>query len=970
MDELQFSFIGRGIFLWGVSSEPKEMFTPTIRLEIFHSSIYPSAKFIKKDCNIEMPAEQGVPIVPISMRLFYGQFDEKKPSLKKFRVSGLEISDFLTIRNILFTPINLKDGGDFRAGDSFEFFRLCLRFAYSLVARQRFLPYSRDGTSCYISNIDITEDYDLFRQLARKAPLSVRNEKTEEMETVAREIIDYFVNDIVMEAVRATIIKIKTETKTDRWLSGLIGGAGNVDREIEQGLAQWATARKSSYSPEYNMLFKLDEPAENRQEWLLSFNIQSRKDPSMIMELNELWRDPRRLPVKDLKVGLLKDLAIAAKCSRTVEGVLRGPIPHNVSLTNSEAFNFILGDTYLLKDAGFAVQIPKITQTKTNSFRVNVKFKDSGKFKIQGTGSMGLALFEFDYSVAMGDVELDHDEFMKLSESKEKLVRVKNKWVEVNPEEIKRVIRFFEKKKPMSLYDTFLLPSSEESNFEIGDVVFPDRLKDGFAGLFDAGKIEIMESTDGFEGSLRPYQKHGFSWMLYLRRLGFCGILADDMGLGKTIQAIAYFLSVRGSGPFLVICPMSVIGNWERELKRFSPSLKVYAHHGQKRLKTAEFENSVKGNDVVLTSYATIRIDQNVFERVSWDTVILDEAQNIKNPFAQQTMAMSRLKSQHRYCLTGTPIENRLSEFWSIMNFTNPGLLFSWKTFKKRYAMPIELGGDENRAAMLRRLIAPFIMRRLKSDKRIINELPTKTVIKEYCVLSEEQATLYQAVVNDSMKKIMSDDKDRRAQIMATLIKLKQVCNHPANYLKDSAKLGERSGKVGRLRELVEIILKNNEKCLIFTQYKEMGDMLKPDLEAVFGIPVCYLHGSLDRKAREQMISLFQSDEPDSPKIFILSLKAGGFGLNLTSANRVIHFDRWWNPAVENQATDRAFRIGQKKDVFVHKFITSGTIEEKIDEMIERKMNLSDMVLTKGEIAITEFTDTQLKELIELRTEY
>ena len=528
----------------------------------------------------------------------------------------------------------------------------------------------------------------------------------------------------------------------------------------------------------------------------------------------------------------------------------------------------------------------------------------------------------------------------------------------------------------MSLTDTIAINSSNELGLEIEDIIVPEKFRANIDGLFDFKQIQKINVPERFIGTLREYQKDGLAWMTFLRRLGFGGVLADDMGLGKTIQAIAYFLilneekDISGGNklPSLIICPTSVIGNWQREIQKFSPSLKVNIYHGSSRLNKKEFANKINEYHLVISSYSIARIEEELFQSLEWDTVILDEAQNIKNPLTKQAMSISKIKSKNRFSLTGTPVENRLSELWSIMNFVNPGFLSKWDKFKKNFAEPIELYDNKQKQELLKKIINPFILRRLKTDKKIINDLPNKTEIKEYCALTQEQASLYQAIVDDLLEKIKNNDKNRRALIMATLIKLKQICNHPSNYLKDSKNLQDRSGKIKRLRELIEIILENKEKCLIFTQYKEMGELLKIDLENYFDSPVCFLHGEQSRKKREEIIDFFQSEDENSPKIFILSLKAGGTGINLTKANHVIHFDRWWNPAVENQATDRAFRIGQKKNVFVYKFITTGTIEEKIDEMIERKLSLSESLLSKGEMAITEFDNNQLKELLSLRT--
>ena len=966
MDELQLTFISGKFFIWGLSSNSDEVFTSVERLRAICNRFFQLNKATPSKEQIEIPALGDVPCVSSSLQMAYNQFEEKKPAIKKFLVNGLK-TDGQTISHGLLS-IQPQQGAVI--GDSIEFFRICLRFAYGLVSRQRFTPSYQDNESCFIPNIDAHRDFTIFSELAQKAPLSIKPKVSEDVEYTLKNALTCFVNLLVVNSIDGLHLGIKKETKTDEWIYGLLGQKSKIDDNVKKGIDEWLSAKKIHHETEFNMLFKLEEPDEERNEWTLTFNMQNRKDPSHIISLEELWKNPAKVPIPSLKMHLLKNLGVAARFSKQIEKSLYSKNPSKISIPSDTAFEFISKESYFLKEAGFSVQIPKITVAKVNSLRVKIRIKNSGKFRINKGSSLGSTLFEFDYTASLGDVELTPEELFELSKRKERLVRVKGKWVELNSEDIKKVISFFEKKKQISIHDTFVINSSQENKFEIDEIITPKEFESSISGLFNFSAIAEVKAPAEFAGTLRAYQKHGLSWLLFLRNLGFGGILADDMGLGKTIQVIAYLLSANPKAPSLIICPASVIRNWDKELSRFSPSLKVYIHHGQERRKEKEFRKLIEKKDLIISSYATIRQDQEIFEGIAWDTIIVDEAQNIKNPLAKQTASINKLSGNHRFCLTGTPVENRLSELWSIMSFANPGFLSHWGSFKKRFAEPIEIENDVSTSRTLQKIISPFVMRRLKTDKNIISDLPKKTEIKEYCTLTKEQASLYQAVVDDSLEKIKTNGENRRALIMAALIKLKQVCNHPANYLKDAKKLENRSGKVARLREMLDVITKNNEKCLIFTQYKEMGDLLKLDLEEFFDIPVCFLHGEQNTKTRERMIEIFQSNDEKSPKIFILSLKAGGVGINLTKANHVIHFDRWWNPAVENQATDRAFRIGQRKDVFVYKFITSGTVEEKIDEMIESKLNLSNLVLSKGEMAITELDNKQLKELFELRKEY
>jgi SNF2 family DNA or RNA helicase len=410
---------------------------------------------------------------------------------------------------------------------------------------------------------------------------------------------------------------------------------------------------------------------------------------------------------------------------------------------------------------------------------------------------------------------------------------------------------------------------------------------------------------------------------------------------------------------------MSVVGNWKREIERFAPDLSVMVHHGTDRQGGKEFETNASEHDAVITTYPLAARDLKVLSKITWENLILDEAQNIKNRTTKQTMAVKKLECGNRIALTGTPVENRLSELWSIMDFLNPGYLGGPESFRKKFAIPIERYRDRDKGEMLKNLTRPLILRRLKTDKTIIKDLPEKIEMKVLYNLTREQATLYEAIVKDMINQIDSSEGiQRKGLVLSALMKLKQVCNHPAHLLSDGSELKGRSGKLIRLEEMLEEALSEGDRALIFTQFSTMGEMLKPYLEERFSSEVLFLHGGTSKKARDRMVSRFQS--PDGPSLFLLSLKAGGLGLNLTSANRVFHFDRWWNPAVENQATDRAFRIGQKKNVHVHKFVCIGTLEERIDRMIEEKKDLADSVIGTGENWITELSTTKLRKLFEL----
>jgi len=462
---------------------------------------------------------------------------------------------------------------------------------------------------------------------------------------------------------------------------------------------------------------------------------------------------------------------------------------------------------------------------------------------------------------------------------------------------------------------------------------------------------------------LLPYQLDGIAFAASVGR----AILADDMGLGKTIQLLSLVSDqAPGADPTLLVCPMSLVGNWQREAARFTPALRVHVHHGADRLDGDSLARALADSDLVITSYGVATRDRAALSQLTWARVVCDEAQNIKNHATKQARAIRGLPAAARIALTGTPVENRLSELWSIMEFTNPGLLGPAEKFREKYAIPIERHGSEDAARALKRLTQPFVLRRLKTDKTIISDLPDKQEMKVWCNLTPEQASLYQATVTDMLNRIAEaqDDISRRGLVLATMAKLKQVCNHPAHLLADGSRLPGRSGKLARLEEICDEIMAEGDKALCFTQYAEFGRMLQPHLAARLGCPVLFLHGGTTKKQRDALVARFA--ELDEPALFLLSLKAGGTGLNLTAASHVIHVDRWWNPAVEDQATDRAFRIGQRKNVQVRKFVCVGTLEERIDAMIEEKKALADRIVGTGESWLTELSVDDLRSVLTL----
>ena len=589
-------------------------------------------------------------------------------------------------------------------------------------------------------------------------------------------------------------------------------------------------------------------------------------------------------------------------------------------------------------------------------------------------------LLEFDWEVALGGQPLTPEELERLAQQKTGLVQLRGQWVQLDAGEIAAAIRFWKERRDgkgekAALRDVVRMAlgaGDGPGGLAIDGVQAAGWVEDFLAKLNEQGSADIAPVPAGFRGTLRPYQQRGYAWMEFLRQWGLGACLADDMGLGKTPQTLALLQRQWEQGdkrPTLIICPTSVVGNWQKEAQRFTPDLPVMAHHGLTRIKDAAFQKEAAKHALVLSSFALLHRDFALFKDVAWAGIILDEAQNIKNPEAKQSRAARSLQADYRIALTGTPVENHVGDLWSLMEFLNPGFLGRQADFKRNFFVPIQTGSDPEAALRLKRLTGPFLLRRLKTDKTIISDLPEKMEMKVYATLTPEQATLYRAVVKNLEETLESSEGIQRSGIvLATLSKVKQICNHPAQFLGDNSAIPGRSGKLARLTEMLEEALESGDKALIFSQFAEMGEILRRHLQETFGQEVLFLHGGTSKAQRDRMVERFQA-ESGGPRLFILSLKAGGTGLNLTAANHVFHFDRWWNPAVENQATDRAFRIGQKKNVQVHKFLCVGTLEERIDEMIESKKALAGAVVGTGEEWLTKLSNTDLKELFALRSE-
>ena len=625
-----------------------------------------------------------------------------------------------------------------------------------------------------------------------------------------------------------------------------------------------------------------------------------------------------------------------------------------------------------LAAAGIELLAPeKLTRRRTTT-RATASPKD-------GNGSGRFAATALvDWQIVVDNTPVPEEVLQRAAEDGANLIQVGGRWVQIDRAEARRALANLQEHRTehgeMSALQLLTLAAELQRELEAAGIAADEGATDlvqasGWAGeLLDGLPDEALADgnvPDGFIATLRPYQRRGLGWLQFLHRLGLGGCLADDMGLGKTPTTLAHLAGL--PGPHLVICPLSVVRNWEAEATKFVPFMRVMVHHGTGRLGEQAFINAVGQHDLVVTTYQVAARDLETFQKVKWSTAVLDEAQAVKNPETRTSRAMRALPAGQRIALTGTPVENRLAELWSIFQIVAPGLLGNATQFRQHFANPIEKEHDPVATAELRRLTGPFLLRRTKADKSLVPDLPDKVEQVAWAPLTREQAQMYQAVVDQ----LLADAQEatgmkRRGLVLAALTRLKQICNHPAHALGDGSKLAGRSGKLTRFDELVTDLLDAGEQALVFTQFREMGLLLQSHLHERFHQEVPFLHGGVTKNGRDDMVQRFQAGTATSP-LLLVSLKAGGTGLNLTAASQVVHYDRWWNPAVEDQATDRAWRIGQSRTVFVHKLVCEGTVEEKIDALINDKRSLANAVVgTTGEAWLSELSTDALRDLVVL----
>lgn len=1016
---------------------------------------------------LRMPADDQGAWPSDHLRLLTGAAEPvAEPRLQTFEIESLELGPAAALDALLAMESFEHDGVDL--SPSVRFFTRIARLALDLLAAERFIPtlvnVRGDGLSgAWHPWISDDESRATIAALLAAMPPAARavvddrhGDPWSIVQSAMAAMADAFVRQTLVSDSFIDALDGRDAASDPHvaWLSGLLGAQPRIEAppSVATDLLRDASAWVSRLSDvgqgrALHLLLRLHEPvlgpelvaaatspakakAKTRPvddlHWTLTLHLQSADDPQIIFDAPAIWSgaagEGRRAAAGERPEELLlAELGRISGMWPKIESALSQREPTHLDLTTVEAYEFLRDIRPLLEESGVRVDVPSWWNQPVGRLGARLQIDAPPAEAVLSPGGtspaasmLGLnSLVHYRWQIAIGDQPLEMEEFEALAKQAAPLVRVRGRWIEINPQQLKEAREFILKSPTgeMTLLQAIQTAHGASAAFGTELPVFGMDATGWVADVLNASSddrvMPVLVQPTSFHGSLRPYQKSGLSWLAFLDHYGLGACLADDMGLGKTIQFIALLLHERSAqpspdgtsvppavGPTLLIVPTSVVANWVRELERFAPTLSAHVHHGPDRLTSDRFVEAALKHDLIITTYPLVARDHETLRRVQWHRVTLDEAQYIKNPPTKQTAAIRSLSAARRLALTGTPVENRLSELWSIMEFLNPGYLGPGGEFRRRFAIPIERHRHQRQAERLRHMVRPFILRRVKTDPTVIDDLPPCVETKEYATLTPEQASLYQQIVNSMLGEVdRASGIQRRGLVLATLVKLKQICNHPAQYLSAgsgtkieqaldeqeaadgsaaSVLAGEnhialRSGKSKRLLEMLEEVLAASGKSLIFTQFRQMGHLLAAMIQRELDVEPLFLHGGTPASKRQHLIDRFQNPQGGAP-VFILSLKAGGVGLNLTAANHVFHFDRWWNPAVENQATDRAFRIGQTRSVHVHKFVCVGTLEERIDQMIEQKTELAKNIIGSGESWLTELSTGQLRDLLTLRT--
>jgi hypothetical protein len=854
-----------------------------------------------------------------------------------------------------------------------------------LVARGRLLPtVGADGTDAWRAGPLDAADLAWLRELAAAFPpaahaLAVpgsRPMRIRSPEALIRALWDGIADVLVRTAaaprtVASPVFAAAGPTAVgdlSEWLAdteaGLSAGA-RLGLRVEAGPADDRDPAEDREPAE-------DEPADPSPDtgsgspaFRMVLQLRSTADPSLIVDAADLWDQPQRVISRfgaQAETDMLLALRRGAAVWPPLASALQQASPSTLALGDDAVTGLLGSAAEQLGGVGIEVLWPSSLagdQLKLQAVATPApeKVTDAG---------FGLdALLEFRWQLTLDGELLDPDEIAELAEAKRPLIRLRGRWVTLNPALLERLRRPPRTRMRMMEALGAVLAGSAEIDGETVTVIAHGQLAD-LAGRITgiAAAPAQLGPPPGMTATLRPYQQRGVAWLAGMCDLGLGGCLADDMGLGKTIQVIGLHLHRRQApagpaGPTLVVCPASLLGTWEREVRKFAPGVPVRRYHGGDR-----HLRDVAADEIVLVTYGVVLRDAAQLGEIGWGLVVADEAQHVKNPLSRTARELRSVPAPARVALTGTPVENRLSELWSILDWTTPGLLGHLETFTRRVAVPVERYKDPEATGRFATLVRPFLLRRRKSDPGIAPELPPKTETDRIVPLTAEQVTLYEAVVRETMEAIEAAEGIERAGLVFKLLtSLKQICNHPAQYLKQDGPLPGRSGKLAAFDELLDVILASGESMLVFSQYTQMGTLLQQHLDGR-GIRSLFLHGGVPVRRREEMVDEFQAGRVP---VFLLSLKAGGTGLTLTRATHVLHYDRWWNPAVEDQATDRAYRIGQDHPVQVHRLVAEGTLEDRIASLLEKKRELADAVVGSGEAWISELSDSELADLVSLQ---
>ncbi len=852
--------------------------------------------------------------------------------------------------------------------DSFRIFNIITQFVKKVVEKLYFMPKVNKTDNFFTITYEMFAINDLLQDSIDEVNTldftKISNEKH-----IADKLIEEYLNYVIFKFLRFKAYKFKEIISSIYFIKPANNKRYLRSLDLAEAISEWLD---EIYIGKYPVSPQLDIEKIEEDKFLLTISVKANNEklneqepPKQLLEIYQdgiYWGYQSSYLVNIVE----KQLNYALRYYKELETLFEDEDNLKMYLSLNDVYKLMIHTAYYLNKAGININFPpNFGNIVVPRASINAKIKASREQDVADIlngkgGNISLSsIFDFSFQVSIGDEKVSVEEFEKLIKDANGIIEFKNKYILIDQNEAQSIINKLKNPKIDKITRMEMLHAAFSGH--LSDYEFD--YDEAFANIVkDLGKSVEVAAPEGLNGVLRPYQMGGLKWLYTNTTKGFGSCIADDMGLGKTIQVISLILKLKEENklkdPVLVICPTTLMGNWIKELNMFAPSLKASAYHGPERKLDLK-------SDVIITTFAILRIDIEEVKKTTWGMVVVDEAQNIKNPDTSQTAAVKALKSDIKIAMTGTPVENKLTELWSIFDFINKGYLGSIRDFQKCYAIPIERFKQYEQADKLKLSISPFVLRRLKTDKTIIDDLPEKMVLDEYCYLTKTQAALYEKTLNTLMTDISGQKGiNRRGIIFKLITALKQICNHPFQYLKYGEMTKDVSGKTEKFISLLSQILENDEKVIAFTQYKEMGNILSTIIKNELNISPLFFHGSLNTNQRQNMLHEFETN-PDQ-KIMLLSLKAGGTGLNLTSATNVIHYDLWWNPAVEEQATDRSYRIGQDKNVMVHRLVTIGTFEEKIDEMIKQKKELVNLAVFEGEKVITELSDEEIYNIFSL----